>query len=225
VVLAISDPAISDPAISDPAISGTVNVAAMIAACPRVGVPMVRLPDVLEGSIQKATDIGVLGVIGPTVNTVEQATALANFARFPPEGHRSAGRNRAARIWGGNGINYRQSINDNMLVVAQIETPIAVENAYHIARVSGIDVLWASNGDLGNFSGLSTTSPEWHAMFDKVKEATLSAGKFVGSTNVGYAFTGPNGRPDAADWRFFYNGPSMDGYQPRRRQGSATRLR
>jgi 2-keto-3-deoxy-L-rhamnonate aldolase RhmA len=189
----------------------------MIAACPGVGVPMVRLPDVLEGSIQKATDIGVLGVIGPTINTAEQAMALADFARFPPEGLRSAGRSQAARIWRGTGANYRQTINDNMLVVAQIETPIAVENAYHIARVSGIDVLWASNGDLGNFSGLSPTSPEWHAMFDKVKDAALRAGKFVGSTSAGYASTGPNGRPDAADWRFFYGGPSFDGYQPQRR--------
>lgn len=193
------------------------DVEAMIAACPRVGIPMVRLPDVLEGSIQKATDVGALGVIGPTVNTVEQATALANFARFPPDGRRSAGRNQAERIWGVDGINYRQTINDNMLVVAQIETPVAVENAYHIARVAGIDVLWASNGDLGNFTALSTTSSEWHAMFTKVRDAALRAGKFVGSTNAGYASTGPNGRSDAADWRFFYGGPSMDGYEPRRR--------
>ena len=76
------------------------DVEAMIAACPGVGVPMVRLPDVLEGSIQKATDIGALGVIGPTINTIEQATALAQFAKFPPDGRRSAGRNQAARIWG-----------------------------------------------------------------------------------------------------------------------------
>jgi 2-keto-3-deoxy-L-rhamnonate aldolase RhmA len=178
---------------------------------------MVRLPDVLEGSIQKATDIGALGVIGPTINTVAQAMALASFARFPPEGVRSAGRNQAGRIWGVEGVSYRRTINDNMLVVAQIETPVAVESAYRIARVPGIDVLWASNGDLQNFSGLSTDSPEWHAMFDKVKDAALRAGKFVGSTNANYARTGANGRPDAADWRFFYGGPSLDGYQPRRR--------
>jgi 2-keto-3-deoxy-L-rhamnonate aldolase RhmA len=189
------------------------DVERMIAACPRVGIPMVRLPDVLEGSIQKAVDIGALGVIGPTINTVEQATALAGFARFPPEGLRSAGRNQAAGIWGVNGINYRQTFNDNVLVVAQIETPVAVENAYRIARVPGIDVLWASNGDLGNFSGLSSTAPEWHAMFDKVKEAALSAGIFIGST--AYQYT--RGRADAADWRFFYDGPSFDGYQPTRR--------
>ena len=190
------------------------DIEAMIAACPRAGIPMVRLPDVLEGSIQKATDIGALGVIGPTVDTVEQAQALAGFARYPPEGRRSAGRNQAASIWGVDGVNYRQTINDNMLVVAQIETLIGVESAYHIARVAGIDVLWASNGDLGSFSGLSPTSPEWHALFTKVRDATLGAGKFLGSTSSRYASTGPDGRPDAADWRFFYGGPSMDGYQP-----------
>jgi 2-keto-3-deoxy-L-rhamnonate aldolase RhmA len=189
------------------------DVERMIAACPRVGIPMVRLPDVLEGSIQKAVDIGALGVIGPTINTVEQATALASFARFPPEGLRSAGRNQAAGIWGVDGVNYRQTFNDNVLVVAQIETPVAVENAYRIARVPGIDVLWASNGDLANFSGLSANAPEWHAMFDKVKEAALSAGIFIGST----AYTYTRGRPDAADWRFFYDGPSFDGYEPTRR--------
>lgn len=189
------------------------DVERMIAACPRVGIPMVRLPDVLEGSIQKAVDIGALGVIGPTINTVEQATALASFARFPPEGLRSAGRNQAGGIWGVDGVNYRQTFNDNVLVVAQIETPVAVENAYRIARVPGIDVLWASNGDLANFSGLASNSPEWHAMFDKVKDAALSAGIFIGST----AYTYTNGRADSADWRFFYDGPSFDGYQRVRR--------
>jgi 2-keto-3-deoxy-L-rhamnonate aldolase RhmA len=44
----------------------------MIAACPGVGVPMVRMPDEFESSIQKATDIGALGIIMPTVDTVEK---------------------------------------------------------------------------------------------------------------------------------------------------------
>ena len=79
--------------------------------------------------------------------------------------------------------------------------------------VPGIDVLWASNGDLASFSGLSSDSPEWQAMFDKVKEAALNAGKFVGSTSINYAL----GRDDADDWRFFYNGPAFDEYTPQRR--------
>ena len=47
----------------------------MIAACPGVGVPMIRLPDEFESTIQHATDIGAIGMIEPTVDTVEKAQA------------------------------------------------------------------------------------------------------------------------------------------------------
>ena len=47
------------------------DVRKMILACPRVGAaPMVRMPDALESSIQKATDLGALGIIVPTVDDV-----------------------------------------------------------------------------------------------------------------------------------------------------------
>ena len=42
------------------------EVRRMIAACPEVGAaPMVRMPDAFESSIQKATDLGALGIIVP----------------------------------------------------------------------------------------------------------------------------------------------------------------
>jgi 4-hydroxy-2-oxoheptanedioate aldolase len=193
------------------------DIEAMIAACPRVGTPIIRVADVLESTLQKAGDIGALGIIAPTVDTVEQAWAAAKYMRYPPEGRRSLGRNQAGSIWGVNGVNYRQTINDNMLVVVQIETPVGVENAYDIARVPGVDALWASNGDLGNFTGLANTSPAWHAMFTKIHDDTLRAGKFLAATSPAYGKTGPNGRPDGPDWRMFYvGGPSLDGYTPPR---------
>src|ERR1700679_2322099 len=44
------------------------DIEKMIAACPYAGAtPMIRLPDAQEWHIQHATDIGVLGVIIPTV--------------------------------------------------------------------------------------------------------------------------------------------------------------
>src|SRR4051812_36730555 len=109
------------------------DVEAMIAACPKAGaIPMIRLPDAQEWHIQHATDIGALGVIIPTVDDVERAREAANWSRFPPQAHRSAGSSQASRIWGNN---YRQSFNDNMLVVVMIESPVGVANAYDIARV------------------------------------------------------------------------------------------
>ena len=54
------------------------DIEKMIAACPHsVATPMVRIADELESSIQHATDIGLLGIIMPTVDTVEKAQAAA----------------------------------------------------------------------------------------------------------------------------------------------------
>src|SRR6266853_6468609 len=98
------------------------DIEAMIAACPHAGaIPMIRLPDAQEWHIQHATDIGVLGVIVPTVDDVDRAWEAAKWSRYPPVGRRSVGAGLAASLWGG--INYRQTINDNLLLVIMIETP------------------------------------------------------------------------------------------------------
>ncbi|MDP1757271.1 MAG: aldolase/citrate lyase family protein [Pseudohongiella sp.] len=68
------------------------EVAKMFAACPNVGAtPILRVPDALEGSVQKAMDMGMLGIIVPTVNDAIQAREAARYARFPPIARRSAG--------------------------------------------------------------------------------------------------------------------------------------
>ena len=193
------------------------DVEEMIGACPRpIATPVIRVPDEFESTIQKATDIGALGIVVPTVDTVEKALSSARYARYPPEGRRSVGAGQAASIWGVGGVNYRQTINDNMLVIVQIETPVGVSNAYNIAMVHGVDALLGSNGDMTNFSGLEPTDPEYQTLFTKIHDATLKAGKFLGAVTATYAKPGPpgTGRPDFADWRLFYNGASFDGYQP-----------
>ncbi|HYM09121.1 MAG TPA: aldolase/citrate lyase family protein, partial [Bryobacterales bacterium] len=113
-------------------------------------IPFVRVPDATESDIQKATDIGALGIIVPTVDTVEKAEAAVKWAKYPPVGRRSMGGGQYRELWGND---YRQTINDNMVVVIMIETPIGVANAQEIAAVPGIDVIFAASTDLGNFSG------------------------------------------------------------------------
>jgi len=50
------------------------DVARMIWACRgSSAVPFIRVPDATEGEIQKATDSGAMGIIVPTVDTVEKA--------------------------------------------------------------------------------------------------------------------------------------------------------
>ena len=186
------------------------DIEAMIAACPHAGAtPMIRLPDAQEWHIQHATDIGVLGVIVPTVDDVDRAREAAKWARYPPVARRSSGSGQASRIWGINGINYRQTINDNMLVVIMIETPTGVANAYDIASVPGVDVVIIGNNDLSSFSGFPQNDDRYQAMVTKIHDETLRAGKIFGQAAANYA----KGHPLSKDAKFFQNGPSNDGWQ------------
>lgn len=182
----------------------------MIATCPGVGVPMVRLPDEYESTIQKATDIGALGIIEPTVDTVEKAEAVVRYARYPPDGRRSQGGGQYSQVWASKTDDYHNTINQNMLVIVMIETPVGVANAYEIARVPGVDGVLIANTDLGNFSLSKPGSAEYEGLVKKIHDATLKAGKWLGATSPQYA----SGRPDSKDMLFFQNGPSFDGYQP-----------
>ena len=192
------------------------DVEAMIAACPHAGAtPMIRLPDAQEWHIQHATDIGALGVIIPTVDDVDRAREAAKWARYPPVARRSAGSGQAAGIWGGNGVNYRQTINDNMLVVIMIETPTGAANAYDIASVPGVDVVIIGNNDLSSFSGFPQSDDRYQLLMNKIHDDTLKAGKIFGQANSMYA----KGNQLSKDSFFFQNGPSNDGWTPPGRGG------
>ncbi|MGA3238966.1 MAG: aldolase/citrate lyase family protein [Bryobacteraceae bacterium] len=192
------------------------DIEAMIAACPHAGaIPMIRLPDAQEMRIQHSTDIGALGVIIPTVDDVDRAREAVKWARYPPVARRSAGQGQAASIWGINGINYRQTINDNMLVVIMIETPTGVANAYDIASVPGVDVVIIGNNDLSSFSGYPQNDDRYQAMVTKIHDDTLRAGKIFGQANAIYA----KNHPLSNDAKFFQNGPSNDGWVPPGRGG------
>jgi 4-hydroxy-2-oxoheptanedioate aldolase len=187
------------------------DIEAMIAACPHApAIPMIRLPDAQEWHIQHATDIGVLGIIVPTVDDVDRAREAAKWARYPPVARRSSGQGQARSIWGINGIDYAKTINDNMLVVIMIETPTGVANAYDIASVPGVDVVIVGNNDLSQFSGYAQTDDRYQQMITKIHDDTLRAGKIFGQANWIYA----TGHPLSKDAKFFQNGPSNDGWKP-----------
>jgi 2-keto-3-deoxy-L-rhamnonate aldolase RhmA len=154
------------------------DVARMIFACRgSAGMPFIRVPDATESDIQKATDIGAIGVIVPTVDTVEKAEAAVKWTKYPPFGRRSQGGGQYRELWGND---YRQTANDNMMVVIMIETPEGVANAEKIAAVPGIDVIFAASTDLGNFSGYKQGEPQYEALVTGIKDATLARGIKLG---------------------------------------------
>ncbi len=154
------------------------DVAKMIRACKGAkAIPFIRVPDATQGDLQKATDIGALGVIVPMVSTVQEAKDAVRFTKYPPEGRRSQGGGQYGDIWGDG---YRASANDNIVVVVMIEDPAGVAIADEIAAVPGVDVVFAASGDLGSFSGYSRDDPRYEAMITKIHDDTLAAGAKLG---------------------------------------------
>ena len=185
------------------------DVRRMIQTCPREGAaPMLRLADALESSIQRATDLGALGIIVPTVDDAVEARDAARFSRYPPFGRRSAGGGAYRQIWNVPGIDYRATINDNMLVIVMIETLEGVANADEIAAVHGVDAVIIGNNDLSNFSGWAQTDPRYQDAVTVVHNAALRAGKYFGNAGAQYL----TGHRLSAGTRIVQNGPARDGW-------------
>ena len=154
------------------------DVARMIWACRGApAVPFIRVPDATEGDIQKATDIGALGIIVPMVVDAEEMENAVQWAKYPPMGIRSQGGGQYGALWG---RNYRQTANDNIMIVAMIEQPDGVEQAAAIAGVAGVDAIFAASSDLSSFSGRRQGEPEYERLITKIKDDTLGAGKALG---------------------------------------------
>jgi len=167
------------------------EVAVMIRACPGPAIPFIRVPTDSEGDIQKATDIGALGIIVPMVDTVEKIENAITYAKFPPIGKRSQGGGQYGAIWG---RDYRELANDNIMIVAMIENPAGVEIAGQIANMEHVDIVFAASSDIGSFSGYRQGDPQYEALISTIKDETLAAGKYLAGPSAwkgvrdGYTF-------------------------------------
>jgi len=168
------------------------QVADMIWACrDATAIPFIRVPSATEGDIQKAVDIGALGVIIPMVDDLQEIRNAVSFAKYPPQGRRSQGGGQYGAIWG---RDYRATANDNVMIVAMIENPAGVAIATEIANTPGVDVVFAASSDLGSFSGYRQGDAQYEALVTTIKNATLAAGHSLGgplawmATREGYSF-------------------------------------
>lgn len=154
------------------------DAARMIWACRDApAIPFVRVPAATEGDIQKATDIGALGIIVPMVDEVQKVRDAVTYAHYPPLGKRSQGGGQYRALWGND---YRAAANENVMVVAMIESPAGVEIASEIAAVDGVDVVFAASSDLGSFTGLRQGDPDYEALVTTIRDETLAAGLTLG---------------------------------------------
>ena len=108
---------------------------------------VVRLPSQDPIIIKQVLDSGARNLMVPMIENTEQAEAVVGATRYPPDGYRGfALMHRASRY--GTIDGFAKKANDNICIMAQLETPSAIENLGEISAVPGVDALFVGPGDL-----------------------------------------------------------------------------
>jgi 2-keto-3-deoxy-L-rhamnonate aldolase RhmA len=117
--------------------------------------PVVRVPVNDYHFIAHALDVGAMGLVFPLVGTAEQAKLVVECAYYPPRGRRGCAFALSHDDYRGGDVNDKmRHSNDNLLLIAQIETATGLENVEAIAAVDGIDALWIGQFDLTTSLGI-----------------------------------------------------------------------
>lgn len=108
-------------------------------------VPVVRVAWNDPATIMKALDLGAYGIIVPLVNNAEEAAKAVSACRYPPVGIRSSGPVRAVHY---GGSDYVANANDEIVMMAMIETKEGIANLDAICATPGLDAVYIGPADL-----------------------------------------------------------------------------
>jgi 4-hydroxy-2-oxoheptanedioate aldolase len=140
-------------------------------------VPFVRVSWNDPAAIMRALDLGAYGIIVPLVNNTEEAAKAVAACRYPPVGMRSNGPIRAAQY---GGADYVANANEEIIVMAMIETKEGLANLDSICATPGLDAVYIGPADLSFALGMPPRSdnpdPLHMATCDKIREAAHNAG-------------------------------------------------
>ena len=110
---------------------------------------LLRVPSNDPVYIKRALDIGVDGIVVPSVNSADEARAAVAACRYPPAGVRGCAVPIVrASAYGLEMQRYLETVDDNLLIICQIETAQAVRSIAEIAAVDGVDMLFIGAVDL-----------------------------------------------------------------------------
>jgi 2-keto-3-deoxy-L-rhamnonate aldolase RhmA len=115
-------------------------------------VVLVRIAECSTALTKRVLDIGADGIVVPWVETVEDVEAALSDCRYPPEGRRGIGGERAT-AWGQCTAEHTEKANDHVLVVPLIERIDAAPHVPAICALDGIDVVYFGPADFSSSAG------------------------------------------------------------------------
>lgn len=142
-----------------------------------------RIPVGDFATASRLLDIGAEAIIAPMINCRADAEAFADFMKYPPLGKRSWAPHRAAMLSGQDLDGYLKTANADLLALAMIETPEAIDALDDILEVPGIDGVFVGPSDLSlTLSGGQGLDPNGAAtarVAAEIAERARAAGKIA----------------------------------------------
>lgn len=130
---------------------------------------------------KRLLDIGVQSFVVPWVQNADEARRAVAATRYPPQGVRGVAltirANRFGRV-----KDYLARVHDELCVIVQLETRVALGNLEAIAAVEGVDGLFIGPSDLAADMGFlgNSAHPDVRAAIDDAIRRIRAAGKFAG---------------------------------------------
>lgn len=114
--------------------------------------PLVRIPEIEQGTIKRVLDLGAEGILVPQVYNAREVQQAVRFAKYPPWGIRGVGGERATE-WGMKLRERTRSANEETLVIPLLETVEAGEDISSILNVKGVDAIQFGPADYSSSAG------------------------------------------------------------------------
>lgn len=144
--------------------------------------PVVRVPVGATALIKQYLDLGAQTILVPMVDTPAQAAEMVQAMRYPPQGIRGMGAALARASRWQRYPNYVAEANEQVCLLVQAETTLAMSNLADIAATPGVDGVFIGPADLSASMGFpgQPGHPQVQAAIERGIRVILDAGKAPG---------------------------------------------
>ncbi len=153
--------------------------------------PLVRVSDCQYHLMSRCLDAGAMGLMIPRTETREQTEQIIRWTKYPPWGIRGCGASTGHSDYESVKVgDFIKHANEEVMIVPQIESELAVNNIEEIVSVKGVDAAVFGPNDLSISLGVpgEVAHPKMVAAFERVlaacDKAGVACGFHVGSVDL-----------------------------------------
>lgn len=153
---------------------------------------IVRVPVIERHFISRALDAGASGLMIPRVESSADIENVVKWSMYSPEGNRGVAFGIGHTDYGDhrlmNGVAYTKQANEELVIIAQIETAKSIENIDELFSSGIIDVVLIGPYDLSTSLGVSgeLDHPKMVDAIEKIIEKAKEYGIIMGSYIDGF---------------------------------------